>query len=213
MDETASETGSACSRGSGSDSGDDHASVAEQTQKRRLVIIAAAVAAVVCVVSRHISKRQKKTAVRMARQRVQTNVFDWARHMGEITDGDFRRMYRLSWDAFKKLLALLKPELEPIDQTRASNAKYGERVLPETKLAITLRYLAGSSIHDLKMLFKTSISTLYDWICGLRSAPSTHTRSCRFPSPSPTRCRGRMPTMMSTSTSSCGDSRNWNIDA
>jgi len=60
------------------------------------VIIAAAVAAVVCVVSRHISKRQKKTAVRMARQRVQKTVFDWARHMGEITDGDFRRMYRLS---------------------------------------------------------------------------------------------------------------------
>jgi len=126
------------------------------------VIIAAAVAAVVCVVSRHISKRQKKTAVRMARQRVQKNVFDWARHMGEITDGDFRRMYRLSWDAFKELLALLKPKLEPIDQTRASNAKYGERVLPEMKLAITLRYLAGASIRDLSMLFKTSNSTIYE---------------------------------------------------
>jgi hypothetical protein len=94
--------------------------------------------------------------------------------MGEITDGDFRRMYRLSWDAFKKLLALLKPELEPIDQTRASNAKYGERVLPETKLAITLRYLAGSSIHDLKMIFKTSISTLYDWIWSTVSAINSH---------------------------------------
>ena len=174
MDETASETGSACSRGSGSDSGDDHASVAEQAQKRRLVIIAAVAAAFVYVVSRHISKRQKKTAVRMARQRVQKNVFDWARHMGEITDGDFRRMYRLSWDAFTKLLALLKPELEPIDQTRASNAKYGERVLPETKLAITLRYLAGSSIHDLKMIFKTSISTLYDWIWSTVSAINSH---------------------------------------
>ena len=110
----------------------------------------------------------------MARQRVQKNVFDWARHMGEITDGDFRRMYRLSWDAFKKLLALLKPELEPIDQTRASNAKYGERVLPETKLAITLRYLAGSLIHDLKMIFKTSISTLYDWIWSTVSAINSH---------------------------------------
>ena len=209
MEKTASETGSACSRGSGSDSGDDHASVAERAQKRRVMIIAAAAVAFVYVVSRQISKRQKKKAVRMARLRVQTNVFDWERHMGEITNGDFRQMYRLTWDAFKKLLALLKPELEPIDQTRASNAKYGERVLPETKLAITLRYLAGSSIHDLKMLFKTSISTLYDWICGLRSAPSTHTRSCRFPSPSPTRCRGRMPTPMSTTPSSCGDSWNW----
>ena len=61
MDQTASETGSACSRGSGSDSGDDHASVAEQAQKRRLVIIAAAVAAVVCVVSRHISRRSSSS--------------------------------------------------------------------------------------------------------------------------------------------------------
>ena len=138
------------------------------------MIIAAAVAAVVCVVSRHISKRQKKTAVRMARQRVQKNVFDWARHMGEITDGDFRRMYRLSWDAFKELLALLKPKLEPIDQTRASNAKYGERVLPEMKLAITLRYLAGASIHDLRGVFKTSISTMYDYIWATVSAINSH---------------------------------------
>ena len=174
MEKTASETGSACSRGSGSDSGDDHASVAERAQKRRVMIIAAAAVAFVCVVSRQISKRQKKKAVRMARLRVQTNVFDWERHMGEITTGDFRQMYRLTWDAFKKLLALLKPELEPIDQTRASNAKYGERVLPETKLAITLRYLAGSSIHDLKMIFKTSISTLYDWIWSTVSAINSH---------------------------------------
>ena len=170
----ASDAGSACSRGSGSDSGDDHASVAERAQKRRVMIIAAAAVAFVYVVSRQISKRQKKKAVRLSRLRVQTNVFDWERHMGEITDGDFRQMYRLNWDAFKKLLALLKPELEPIDQTRASNAKYGERVLPETKLAITLRYLAGSSIHELKMLFKTSISTLYDWIWSTVSAINSH---------------------------------------
>ena len=174
MDQTASDTGSACPRGSGSDSGDDHASVAERAQKRRVKIIAAAAVAFVYVVSRQISKRQKKKAVRMARLRVQTNVFDWERHMGEITNGDFRQMYRLTWDAFKKLLALLKPELEPIDQTRASNAKYGERVLPETKLAITLRYLAGSLIHDLKMIFKTSISTLYDWIWSTVSAINSH---------------------------------------
>ena len=162
MDETASDAGSACSRGSGSDSGDDHASVAEQTQKRRLVIIAAAAAAFVYEVSREMSKRQKRRVVRQSRLRVQTNVFDWERHMGEITDDDLRLMYRQTWDAFKKLLALLRPMLEPMDQTRASNAKYGERVLPETKLAITLRYLAGASIRDLSMLFKTSNSTIYE---------------------------------------------------
>ena len=44
------------------------------------------------------------------------------------TDGDFRLMYRLTWDAFKKLLALLKPMLEPVDPVRAASAKYGERV-------------------------------------------------------------------------------------
>ena len=139
----------------------------EQARKRRLVIIAAAAAAFVYVlVSRHMSKRQKKKAVRLSRLRVQTNVFDWERHMGEITDGDFRLMHRLTWDACKKLLALLKPMLEPMDQTRASNAKYGERVLPETKFAMTmtLRYLAGASIRDLKVLFKASTSTIYEWI-------------------------------------------------
>ena len=42
---------------------------AERAQKRRLMIIAAAAVAFVYVVSRQISKRQKKNAVRMARLR------------------------------------------------------------------------------------------------------------------------------------------------
>ena len=128
------------------------------------MIIAAAAAAFVYEVSRQMSKRQKKKAVRQSRLRVQTNVFDWHRHLKEITDEDFRLMYRLTWDAFKKLLALLEPMLEPLDQVRAANAKYGERVLPDTKLAITLRFLAGASIRDLKVLFKASTSTIYEWI-------------------------------------------------
>ena len=185
MEKTASETGSACSRGSGSDSGDDHASVVEQAQKRRLVIIAAAAAAFVYVlVSRHMSKRQKKKAVRLSRLRVQTNVFDWERHLGEITDGDFRLMHRLTWDACKKLLALLKPMLELMDQTRASNVKYGERVLPATRLAITLRYLAGASIHDPRLLFKTSNSTIYEWIWLTVSTINSHPElQVNFPLP------------------------------
>ena len=100
------------------------------------------------------------------------------------TDGDFRLMYRLTWDAFKKLLALLRPALEPLDQMRASNAKYGERVLPATKLAITLRYLAGASIHDLRMLFKTSNSTIYEWIWLTVSAINSHPElQVNFPLP------------------------------
>ena len=75
-----------------------------------------------------MSKGQKKKAVRLSRLRVQTNVFDWERHWGEITDGDFRLMHRLTWAACKKLLALLKPMLEPVDPVRAASAKYGERV-------------------------------------------------------------------------------------
>ena len=67
-------------------------------------------------------------AVRLSRLRVQTNVVDWKLHMGEITEDDFRLMYRLTRDAFKKLLALLKPMLEPVDPVRAASAKYGERV-------------------------------------------------------------------------------------
>ena len=93
-------------------------------------------------------------------------------------------MYRLTWDAFKKLLALLRPALEPLDQMRASNAKYGERVLPATKLAITLRYLAGASIHDLRMLFKTSNSTIYEWIWLTMSANNSHPElQVNFPLP------------------------------
>ena len=77
-----------------------------------------------------MSKRQKRRVVRQSRLRVQTDVFDWHhnRHLAEVNNEDFRLMYRLTWDAFKKLLALLKPMLEPVDPVRAASAKYGERV-------------------------------------------------------------------------------------
>ena len=129
-DDTICATGTASSRSFGSDSGDDQASVAEQARKRRLVIIAAAAAAFVYEVSREMSKRQKRRVVRQSRLRVQTNVFDWHhdRHLAEVNNEDFRLMYRLTWDAFKKLLALLKPMPEPVDPVRAASAKYGERV-------------------------------------------------------------------------------------
>lgn len=56
--------------------------------------------------------------------------------------------------------------------------------MPETKLAITLRYLAGSSIHDLKMLFKTSNSTIYEWIWLTVSAINSHPElQVNFPLP------------------------------
>ena len=81
--------------------------------------------------------------------------------------------------------------LEPMDQTRASNAKYGERVLPETKLAITLRYLAGASIHDLRMLFKTSNSTIYEWIWLTVSAINSHPElQVNFPLPNSNKVEG-----------------------
>ena len=189
MDETASETGSACSRGSGSDSGDDHASVAEQAQKRRLVIIAAVAAAFVYVVSRHISKRQKKKAVRLSCLRVQTNVFDWKLHIGEITEDDFRLMYRLTWDAFKKLLALLSP------QTNAGADGPDARFERQVRRAHLARNQARHHAalprgrfhprpqHALQEI-KTSNSTIYKWIWLTVSAINSHPElQVNFPLP------------------------------
>ena len=217
MVETASETGSACSRGSGSDSGDDHASVAEQAQKRRLVIIAAVAAAFVYVVSRHISKRQKKKAVRLSCLRVQTNVFDWKLHMGEITEDDFRLMYRLTRDAFKKLLALLSPQTNAgadgpdarferqVRRARlARNQARHHAALPRGRLHPRPQHaLQDVQLDNLRVnLVDGERNQLAPGVAG--ELPPPQQQQGR-------RCRGRMPTPMSTSTtpSSCGDS--WDL--
>ena len=79
--------------------------------------------------------------------------FLWCDHVSRLTAADFQLRYRLDFEGFYDLLRMIKPALVVKDEQKARNAKWGDLVEPETKLAIALRFMAGGSPHDLWMLY------------------------------------------------------------
>lgn len=90
--------------------------------------------------------------------------FSWEDHLMRLTEADFKLRYRLDIDSFYVLLNALRPSLEAGDAVMASRAKWGHPVTAEQKLAVTLRFLAGGMVLDLKLIYKLSKSGVYDSI-------------------------------------------------
>jgi hypothetical protein len=63
-----------------------------------------------------------------------------------INDGLFRTEYRMSHQSFKKLVELLRNDLQPKDTHQKK--KREEYLDPETKVMMTLRWLAGGQYVD-----------------------------------------------------------------
>jgi hypothetical protein len=78
--------------------------------------------------------------------------------MGELTDFEFTRMFRLSRPAFFELLDRL-PQLQKDD--RMAIVSSGSGVAAATRLAVTLRFLAGGSWCDLMFAFGVAKSTFF----------------------------------------------------
>ena len=69
--------------------------------------------------------------------------------------------YRLDLEGFNELLDIIRPDLEPSNPAQAKRAKWGYEVQTEAKLAMALRYLAGSSSLDLQLIYMVSNSYVY----------------------------------------------------
>ena len=67
-------------------------------------------------------------------------------------------------DSFMDLLHILRADLVVSNEKQARFAKWGQLVMPEVKLAIALRFLAGGSPLDLKLIYHVSTSFVYDSI-------------------------------------------------
>jgi hypothetical protein len=85
-----------------------------------------------------------------------------------LTEGEFRKRYRLDWDSFQELLLLLRPHLEFEEKSAsvegAKHAKGGVVVEPATKLAIAMRYFSGGHFSDLKMIYHVGTKFVFDCI-------------------------------------------------
>ena len=79
--------------------------------------------------------------------------FSWTDHIRRLDEREFKLRYRLDYDAFRKLVEILRPDLTVTVEKMARRAKWGQLVQPETKVAIALRFLAGGCPLDLKLIY------------------------------------------------------------
>ena len=91
-------------------------------------------------------------------------IFSWAEHVGQLTEEEFRLRYRFTFEGFYELLDKICDDLLVHDEELAATAKWGCVVEPETKLAMALRYLAGGSPLDLRLIYAVSKSYVYDCV-------------------------------------------------
>jgi hypothetical protein len=104
------------------------------------------------------------------KKRKEESPFSWEDHVKRFTEKEFKQRYRLDWAAFKALLRLIRDDISVHDEKQARYAKGGELVLPEVKLAIALRYLAGGSHLDLRLLYHVSSSFVYKCVWAVVDA-------------------------------------------
>ena len=98
------------------------------------------------------------------RKRRELAHFSWEDHLLRLTEAEFKLRYRLNFDSFMDLLHILRADLVVSNEKQARFAKWGQLVMPEVKLAMALRFLAGGSPLDLKLIYHVSTSFVYDSI-------------------------------------------------
>ena len=80
--------------------------------------------------------------------------------MDNLSASEFKRMFRLNREAFYWLLLLIKKDIEPKSSLR-QHLHFDREITAKTKLAITLRWLAGGSNLDICFAFGVATSTFY----------------------------------------------------
>jgi hypothetical protein len=95
------------------------------------------------------------------KKRRSSRPFVWEEHVTRFSEAEFKLRYRFTFDAFTELVELLRADLSVSDEKQAKHAKWGTVIQPETKLAMALRFLAGGSPLDLKLIYDVSKSYVY----------------------------------------------------
>jgi hypothetical protein len=101
------------------------------------------------------NKRKRKLTPNRHRER------GWAlRQMDEMPDELFRRMFRLDRATFDSHVILLKNHMRPLNEQKAINSS-GSAISVKTRLAVSLRWLAGGSYLDICFAFAISYTSFY----------------------------------------------------
>ena len=132
--------------------------------KRRRLMCAGAVAIFLEAEEKHsreISPRKKPTRR------------NWQEHVTKVGPTIFRKMYRLNIENFNRLLGYIRDEISTgnVEMARRSS---GSEVCPEARLAMTLRYLAGGSVWDIRLIFDVSTEEFYRSVWRVVDAIDNH---------------------------------------
>ena len=73
----------------------------------------------------------------------------------------WKRFYRMSKESFFELLGVIRPELER-NEAQGARSSFDGVVLPELRLSMTLRWLAGGSYIDISIIHGVAASTFYE---------------------------------------------------
>ena len=96
--------------------------------------------------------------------------------MNRLSEKDFKLRYRVTVDAFYKLLDEyhIRQDLTTKDEYHAKLTKWGTVVEAETKLAMGLRFMAGGDVHDLKYIYDVSWAYVYKCLWLVVDAINKH---------------------------------------
>ena len=104
--------------------------------------------------------RRKQFSNRRAAPRQRDRAYA-LREMSQLSEFQFQRMFRLNRAAFYHLLGLIHHEISPRPSLNHIFHHAAKLVTPETRLAITLRWLAGGSYLDICFAFGVSIGSFF----------------------------------------------------
>jgi DDE superfamily endonuclease len=81
--------------------------------------------------------------------------------MDYLSDSQFQRMFRLNRRAFYALLDMILPSIEALPSLNHTFHHRSKEISPRTRLAVTLRWLAGGSYLDICFAFGVSIGSFF----------------------------------------------------
>ena len=113
------------------------------------------------VISCYLSKHQNRPAeVRRKPRNFHRNRGFAIEEMDRLDPSTFKKMFRVSRSTFDELLDIITPHLDQRNEVKAKNSS-GSSISPKTRLAVTLRWLAGGSHLDLCFAWGVAHSTFF----------------------------------------------------
>jgi hypothetical protein len=104
-------------------------------------------------------RRQRRISVRAQRNICRNRGFA-IEQMDRLDPSTFKRMFRVDRYTFDEILEKISPFLDEKNDQKAINSS-GSPVTNKTRLAVTLRWLAGGSYVDLCFAWGVGVSTFY----------------------------------------------------